>query len=69
MFSATIQKSVFGKIREDIRSQDNREDLWTYIADSWEKLDNRDLIENLYCSIPNGMRLVIEKRGHWTKYS
>ncbi len=65
---AAIQKSTSGKIREDGKSPDNREDLWTYITDSWEELDDTDLIENLYRSMPNRMRSVIEKRGHWTKY-
>jgi hypothetical protein len=36
--------------------------------DSWEELDDTDLIENPYRSMPNRMRSVIEKRGHWTKY-
>ncbi len=64
---AELQKSVSHKIREDGRP-DSREELWHYVGSSWEELRETDIVENLYRSMPNRMRSVIESHGNWTKY-
>jgi hypothetical protein len=64
---AELQKSVFKKIKEDGRP-DSREELWGCISNSWEELGESDIVENLYRSMPNRMRSVIENNRNWTKY-
>ncbi len=64
---ARIQKSVSDRLREDYGKIDKQK-LWEHITNSWEELDDTDLIETLYRSMPNRMREVIQKRGHWTHY-
>jgi len=63
---AGIQKSVSKEIRKN--KADDREKLWSFILNSWEALDDTDIVENLYRSMPNRIRLVIQNGGHWTKY-
>lgn len=64
---AGIQKPVSDRLREDYGKIDKQK-LWEYITNSWKKLDDTDLIETLYRSMPNQMREVIQKRGHSTHY-
>ncbi len=43
---AELQKSVSKEIREDGRP-DSREELWGCINNSWEELEESDIVENL----------------------